>query len=109
LAGGGEALTFAAFNRDGRQVVTSSANGTVRVWNAGDGRELGVLRWHSDEVNEVRFDLEGKQILSASDDGTVRLGQCGACNDTIDELRAKVREEAALIPEEMERLQRETQ
>jgi WD40 repeat protein len=110
LAGGhGEALTFAAFNRDGSQVVTSSANGTVRVWNAGDGRELGVLRWHSDEVNEVRFDLEGKQILSASDDGTVRLGQCGACNDTIDELRAKVREEAALTPEEMERLQRETQ
>jgi hypothetical protein len=35
--------------------------------------------------------LEGKQILSASDDGTVRLGQCGACNDTIDELRVSER------------------
>jgi WD40 repeat protein len=109
LAGGGEALTFAAFNRDGRQVVTSSSDGTIRVWDAGDGRELGVLRWHSDGVNEVRFDLEGKQILSASDDGTVRLGQCGACNDTIDELRAEVGEEAVFTPEEMEQLQRETQ
>jgi WD40 repeat protein len=110
LAGGHRvAVSFAAFNRDGSQVVTSSADGTIRVWDAGDGRELGVLRWHSDGVNEVRFDLEGKQILSASDDGTVRLGQCAACNDNIDKLRAKVGEEAVFTPEEMKQLQRETQ
>jgi WD40 repeat protein len=110
LAGGHrEAVSFAAFNRDGRRVVTSSADGTIRVWDARDGRELGVLRWHSEGVNQARFDLEGKQILSASDDGTVRLGQCGACNDTIDELRAEVGKEAVFAPEEMEQLQRETQ
>jgi WD40 repeat protein len=108
-AGHGEPVAFAAINRDGSQVVTSSADGTIRVWDAGDGRELGVLRWHSDGVNEVRFDLEGKQILSASDDGTVRLGQCGVCNYTIEQLRAEEREKAVLTPEEMEQLQRETQ
>jgi WD40 repeat protein len=108
LAGGHqEAVSFAAFNRDGRQVVTSSPDGTIRVWDARDGRELGVLRWHSDGVNEVRFDLEGKQILSASDDGTVRLGQCGACDSTIDELRLKVDEDAVLTHEEMEQLRRD--
>jgi WD40 repeat protein len=110
LAGGHrEAVSFAAFNRDGRQVVTSSADGTIRVWDARDGHELGVLLWHSDGVNEVRFDLEGKQILSASDDGTVRLGTCGACNDMIEKVRAEVDEQAVFTPEEMEQLQRETQ
>lgn len=106
LAGGhGAALSFAAFNHDGRQVVTSSVDGTIRVWDARQGHELAVLRWHGGAVNEVQFDLDGQGILSASDDGTVKLGRCEACNQTVAQLRQRVRDEAVLTPDELATIQ----
>jgi WD40 repeat protein len=108
LAGGHTAaLSFAAFNHDGSRVVTSSADRTIRVWDARAGHELAVLHWHGDAVNEARFDGDGQRILSASDDGTVKLGRCDACNQTLEQLRERVRDEAILTRDELETIKRE--
>lgn len=106
LAGGhGAALSSAAFNYDGGQVITSSADKTIRVWDARKGHELASLSRHGDAVNEVQFDLDGQRILSASDDGTVKLGRCEACNQTVVELRQRVRDEVKLTPDEKKKLE----
>ncbi|HWF87327.1 MAG TPA: hypothetical protein VN659_00785 [Pyrinomonadaceae bacterium] len=62
-----------AFSPDGRFVVTGSADGTARVWEAASGKSVGELRGHSKSVNSASFSPDGKFIVTASDDATVRL------------------------------------
>ena len=52
LSGHSKAVLCAAFSRDGREIVTCSADGTVRVWCAESG-ELKALH----EVNKDRHRL----------------------------------------------------
>jgi WD40 repeat protein len=108
LAGGHGVLASAAFNHDGQKVVTAGADNTIRVWDARNGRQLAVLHWHGEAVNEVWFDSDGQGILSASDDGTVKLGRCDACNQTVAQLRERIPDEAVLSPEELAKLQTES-
>jgi len=62
-----------AFSPDGRFVVTASADGTARVWEAATGKSVGELRGHTNSVNSASFSPDGKFIVTASDDATVRL------------------------------------
>jgi len=62
-----------AFNHRGDQLVTASADGSLRARDAryGEascGREIVALEWHSDAVNDVRFDPTDNAIFTASDD-----------------------------------------
>jgi eukaryotic-like serine/threonine-protein kinase len=64
-----------AFSRDGRYLVTGRSNGVVQVWDARDGREIGVLGTHLGVVRGVAFspEREGRFLASASADGAVKL------------------------------------
>jgi len=66
-------INSVAFSPDGNLVVTASAEGTARVWEAATGKTLGELRGHSNSVNSASFSPDGKFIVTASDDATVRL------------------------------------
>ncbi|HSE16778.1 MAG TPA: WD40 repeat domain-containing protein [Pyrinomonadaceae bacterium] len=66
-------INSVAFSPDGRSVVTASADGTARVWDAATGKSLGELRGHSGSVNSASFSPDGKFIVTAGDDATVRL------------------------------------
>ena len=50
----GDALAV-AFSPDGARIVSGSADGTVRVWDAASGEELLVLRGHEDVVWAAAF------------------------------------------------------
>jgi len=65
----------AAFSNDGRYLVTGRGNGKVQVWDARDGREIGVLGTHFGVVRGVAFspEPEGRYLVSASVDGSVKL------------------------------------
>ena len=64
-------VTTASFNPDGRQVVTGSPNGALRIWNPKAG-SVKVLRGHGD-ASFPQFSTDGRRVASASWDGTVRL------------------------------------
>jgi WD40 repeat protein len=66
-------INSVAFSPNGSLVVTSSADGTARVWDAATGNTVAELRGHSKSVNSASFSPDGKFIVTASDDATVRL------------------------------------
>jgi WD40 repeat protein len=63
----------ADFSPDGKWIVTSSRDKTVRIWDANTGRLLRTLTGHQEMVRGAHFSPDGKLIGSASDDRTARL------------------------------------
>jgi WD40 repeat protein len=65
-------ITSAVFSPDSRYLLTTSKDGTARLWDA-DGNLLAVLEGHTERVNTGIFDAEGTRILTAADDYTARI------------------------------------
>jgi WD40 repeat protein len=63
----------AAFSSDGKSIVSTSYDDTVRVWNASTGEQVHELKGHTGDVNSAAFSSDGKSIVSASYDKTVRV------------------------------------
>ena len=64
-----------AFSPDGKLLVSTSSNQTLRVWDAQTGEPIGApLFGHQSTVLSATFSADGKQILStAKSDTTVRV------------------------------------
>lgn len=66
-----------AFSPDGRQLVSASDSGTVRLWDTGTGAAIRTLEGHWSSNQAVAFSSDGKVLVSALGDGTVRLWDAG--------------------------------
>ena len=62
----------AAFSPDG-QLLASSSDTIVKLWNSNTGVLFSTLEGHSGWVLEVAFSPDGQLLVSASNDRTVRL------------------------------------
>jgi hypothetical protein len=61
------------FTPDYAQIVTSSEDKTIRVWDRETGEQLRTITGHTDMVYSVSVSPDGRQIRSASADGTLRI------------------------------------
>jgi WD40 repeat protein len=84
-----ELLTFGhdifrmAFSPDGTRIATAGLDHTVRVWDATTGRQLFILRGHSDKVRFVAFSPDGTRLASASFDRTVKVWDATAGQEAL--------------------------
>jgi WD40 repeat protein len=74
-----------AFSPDGGRVVTTSGDGTARLWEVGTGKPLGAPMRHEARVMGAVFSPDGERIATTSDDSTARLwdGKTGQSLDIV--------------------------
>ncbi len=73
LAGHEKEITVVAFSPDGKRLLSSSFDGTIRHWDVAKSKELHCLRGHVSWVEGVAFCPDGQRALSCGLDGTFRL------------------------------------
>jgi WD40 repeat protein len=61
-----------AFSPDGGRLASAGADGTVRLWDVGSGKQLAVLQGHVGRAEAVTFSPDGGRLAS-TDDLSVRL------------------------------------
>lgn len=73
-AGHSNRVWAAAFTPDSQRVITAGWDGKLRLWQAGDGRELATFSGHRNQVVwSVAVTPDGRRAVSASQDGTLRV------------------------------------
>jgi WD40 repeat protein len=63
----------ARFSPDGNRIVTTSYDGTARVWDAEIGKAPLILTGHEGSVYSADFSPDGSRIVTAGRDGTARV------------------------------------
>ncbi|KAF8601280.1 WD40 repeat-like protein [Ceratobasidium sp. AG-I] len=73
LQGHTNPVLAAGYSYDGTRIVSSSADSTIRIWDAYTGRMLGEpLQGHTNAVRSVGYSHDGTRIVSGSEDKTIR-------------------------------------
>jgi WD40 repeat protein/serine/threonine protein kinase len=62
-----------AFSADGRRVISTGADGTVKIWEAETGREILSLLHGRDEITSMSLSPDGHKIVSAGTSGTIKV------------------------------------
>ncbi len=61
------------FSPDGRILASAHQDGDVVLWDALSSRQLGLLKGHRDQVDQVVFAPDGRSLATAGKDRTVNL------------------------------------
>ena len=60
---------------DGRVLVSSAVDKTIRLWDIQTQKQIAALEGHTQEVYEIAVSFDGSLIASNSRDGTTRIWQ----------------------------------
>ncbi|MBQ3869460.1 MAG: TIR domain-containing protein, partial [Clostridia bacterium] len=61
------------YSPDGKRILTSSGDGTAKIWDASTLQVLGTLKRHEIDVYSASYSPDGKRIVTASDDNTANV------------------------------------
>ncbi len=82
-----------AYSHDGNLVATGSQDGSLRVWNAANGKLIYTMP-HAGQIVSISFSPDGKTLATSSSDTTIRLwnlstgGSSGTLEATGNEVHA---------------------
>jgi WD40 repeat protein/serine/threonine protein kinase len=66
-------VRFVFFTPDGRALITTDLDATIRIWDANTGRLRVPELKHAPRVNAALLSPDGRTLLTAGDDRTARL------------------------------------
>ncbi|CBH13661.1 hypothetical protein, conserved [Trypanosoma brucei gambiense DAL972] len=67
------AIFHIQFSPDGTMIASSSADKSVKLWNASDGKFITTFRGHVAAVYHVSWSLDSRLLVSGSRDSTLKL------------------------------------
>jgi WD40 repeat protein len=73
LRGHEDRVLSAVFSTDGRQLATTSADGTARVWDVATGKETMILQGHRGAVTGAAFSSDGHWLVTSGADNTAHV------------------------------------
>jgi hypothetical protein len=62
-----------AFSPDGQRILTGSADGTAKVWDVRNGKELAALAGHAGSIRSAAFSSDGKRVVTGSADRSAKV------------------------------------
>jgi WD40 repeat protein len=66
-------INAVAFSPDGLKLATGSSDGTVKLWDLGNGHELLTYDGHKAKVRCLAWSPDGKTIVSAGNDKNIKI------------------------------------
>lgn len=85
-------ISSLAFNDNGKLLLTSATDNSVRLWDRLSGQEVKRLEGHTDYVLNALFAQGDRQIVSSSFDNSVRLwdARTGNCTKVLEGHKGQV-------------------
>ena len=74
-------LTSASFAPSSAVFLTSSLDGTAKLWDVPTGDLIATCIGHDDVVNGVSMSRGGSRVITASDDCTARIWDVASCGE----------------------------
>ena len=76
-------ITAVAFSSDSELLATGEASGRVRLWDTGEGCQLGVFDDHTDVIRSVAFSPDGTTLATGDQNGIVKLWNVSKERETL--------------------------
>ncbi len=66
-------LTTVAFSAQGNRIATGSTDGTLRIWDAQNGKMLDEIKLHAKAIRNIVARPNGTAFISVAEDGFLRI------------------------------------